>query len=74
MSIKINPVKSAAHTAAKKQTQKIVIKKSALPLEAPLPDFRDRKLADMLDPSAPMQNALNKIEVATQYIKNVMKK
>ncbi len=73
MSIKINPVKPFIQSA-KKQTPKITTCKSGLPLEAPLPDYRQKRALEMLNPSAPMQNALNKIEVTTQYIKNTAKK
>lgn len=73
MSIKINPVKPFVQ-AAKKQAPKINIGKNGLPLEAPLPDYREKRAIEMLNPSAPMQNAMNKIEVTTQYIKNIIKK
>ena len=73
MSIKITPVKPFIQSA-KKQTPKITTCKSGLPFEAPLPDYREKRALEMLNPYAPMQNALNKIEATTQYIKNTAKK
>ncbi len=73
MSIKINPVKTI--TSAKQGIAKKVVKgTSGLPLEEPLTSYKDQRLADMLDPSAPMQNALRKIETATQIITAKFKK
>mgnify|MGYP000159816127 FL=1 len=73
MPIKINPVKTI-NSAKQGITKKVVKGASGLPLEEPLTSYKDQRLAEMLDPSAPMQNALRKIETATQIITSKFKK
>ncbi len=73
MSIKINPLKNSVLPASNK-TNKIMKGSSGLPLEEPLTRYKDEKLAQILDPSAPMANALRKIETTIQTMNSFFKK